>query len=72
LKSRESKNGKRKSVIEVLSDCRFLILFATDICTADAKLPLAEFLKGLAEEGKSSQEVFDKVARENAIRLLGL
>ena len=48
------------------------ILFATDICTADANLPLAGFLKGLLEEGKISQEIFDKVARENAIRLLGL
>lgn len=48
------------------------ILYATDICTADADLPLAGFLKGLLEEGKISQEIFAKVARENAVRLLGL
>ena len=48
------------------------LMFATDICRAGADLPLAGFLKGLLEEGKIRQEVFDKVARENAIRLLGL
>lgn len=48
------------------------ILFGTDICRAGAELPLAGFLQHLLKEEKISQQVFDKVAKDNAIRLLNL
>ena len=48
------------------------LLFGTDICAADHPLPQAEFLLGLRESGKISDGVFRKIARENAIRVLGL
>jgi hypothetical protein len=35
-------------------------------------VPLPEFLLKLREEGKISDIVFNKIARNNAIRLLGL
>ena len=48
------------------------LLFGTDICAPDAPTPLVDFLTGLRDSGKITQTVFDKVARENAIRLLDL
>ncbi len=48
------------------------LLFGTDICAADQPVPQAEFLLGLRESGKISDGVFRKIARENAIRVLGL
>ena len=48
------------------------MLFATDICRADQDLPLAGFLRRLRDEGSLSQQAFDKIARGNAVRLLGL
>jgi len=48
------------------------LLFATDLCAPDGPLPLADFLIGLKDAGKISEEVFSKVAKRNAIQLLGL
>jgi len=48
------------------------LYFGTDICAPDTNTPLADYLPRLLNEGKISQECFNKVARENAIRLLGL
>jgi len=48
------------------------LYFGTDICSADADLPLAAFLLDLLERGRLSQSAFDKIARGNALRLLGL
>jgi len=50
-------------------------MFGIDICSAPGEphhTALMEFLKKLLAEGKISQSVFNKVARENAIRLLNL
>lgn len=46
--------------------------FGTDICTADAQLPLAEFLLELREKAQLSPEAFDKIARDNSHNLPGL
>ena len=45
-----------------------------DICLepTDANARLAVFLRQLLDEGKISETVFRKVARENAVRILGL
>lgn len=55
-----------------LTEFQDRLFFGTDLCRADQDLPLAAFLKRLLAEGKISQSVFAKVARENAIKLLGL
>jgi predicted TIM-barrel fold metal-dependent hydrolase len=55
-----------------LTEFQDRLLFGTDICTANQKLPLAEFLIRQRDEGKISNAVFEKVARQNAIRLLNL
>jgi hypothetical protein len=34
--------------------------------------PLADFLLNLRQKGDIAEEVFQKIARENAIRVLGL
>jgi hypothetical protein len=48
------------------------LYFGTDICTADADLPLADFLSGLRDTGRLSAQAFARIARTNALELLGL
>lgn len=48
------------------------LLFGTDICAPDTETPLVDFLLGMRGRGEISEEVFRKVARENAEKLLGL
>jgi len=55
-----------------LTEFQDRMLFGTDLCSADGDLPLAGFLKGLLDQGKIGQEAFDKIAKDNAIRLLEL
>lgn len=57
---------------QFLNEFQDRLLYGTDICRADQQLPLAEFLLNLKAEGKISEEVFNKVARENAVKLLEL
>jgi len=48
------------------------LLFGTDICGPDSPTPLVDLLVELKDARKISEEVFDKIARGNAIRLLDL
>ncbi len=48
------------------------LLFETDICAPDTETPLAEFLLDLRSSGSIGEETFEKVARENALRVLGM
>ena len=48
------------------------LCFGTDICYADQKLPLADFLRRLNREGRISDDVLDKVSNRNIRRLLRL
>ena len=48
------------------------LLFGTDICAPDTPTPLVDLLLRLRDTGRISETVFEKVARENAIKLLGL
>ncbi|HRU04260.1 MAG TPA: amidohydrolase family protein [Candidatus Brocadiia bacterium] len=48
------------------------LLFGTDICAPDTPTPLVDLLLKLRASGRISETVFPKVARENAVRLLGL
>ena len=48
------------------------ILFGTDICFADQRMPQLSWLRGLEAEGRLTAENFAKIAGGNAVRLLGL
>ena len=48
------------------------LLFGTDICFADMPFPMADLLCEWRDAKKISETVFNKVARENAVRLLSL
>ncbi len=62
----------REYAVKFLNEFQDRLLFGTDICRADQNLPLAGFLKALRDEGKITQTVFDKIARQNALKLLNL
>lgn len=55
-----------------LTEFQDRILFGTDICHPEQPVPLVDLLIRWRDEGRISEEVFEKVARLNAIRLLGL
>ncbi|NLO74449.1 MAG: amidohydrolase family protein, partial [candidate division WS1 bacterium] len=56
--------------VQFLNEFQDRLLFGTDICAPDTPTPLVDFLLELRNSGKISEAVFQKVARENAIRLL--
>ncbi len=55
-----------------LTEFQDKLCFGTDMCSANAAVPLPEFLIGLKNSGKITEEVFNKIARENALKLLNL
>jgi len=48
------------------------LYFGTDICAPGTPTPLVDFLLMMRDENRISEQVFQKVARENAAKLLGL
>jgi len=58
--------------VRFLDEFHDRLLFGTDICAPDTPTPLVDLLLRLRDSGGISETVFNKVARENAIRLLGL
>lgn len=48
------------------------LFFGTDICYPDMPVPLIDLLLNWRDTGKISEKTFNKIARENAIKLLGL
>ena len=56
--------------VKFLTEFQDRLCFGTDICFAKQDLPLAEFLIGLKKSGAITEEVFEKIARGNAKRLL--
>ena len=64
----------REYAVKFLDEFQDRLFFGTDICqpTMPTLRPLAAFLRDLLAKGEISQTVFDKVARTNAIRVLGL
>lgn len=65
-------NRDRDYAVSFLNEFQDRLLFGTDICTPDGKAPLARFLLDLRRDKKINEEVFQKIARENAIKLLNL
>ena len=64
----------RKFGIQFMTEFQDRLMFGTDICqpTMPTLRPLANYLKELRASGEISETVFQKIARENAIRLLKL
>ena len=60
--------------VEFLNEFQDRLCFGMDICLApvESNAKLAYFLFELRDNGKISETVFNKVARENALRILGL
>jgi len=58
--------------ISFLNEFQDRLFFGTDICAPDTPTPLVDFLIKLKKENKISEVVFNKVARENAIKLLNI
>ena len=65
--SRDPEYGPR-----FLDEFQDRLLFGTDICFFDMPFPMVDLLLEWRDTKKISQEIFDKVARENAVKLLGL
>lgn len=57
---------------QFLTEFQDRLLFGTDLCAFDTPLPMVDLLNNWRDAGKISPTVFEKVARGNAIKLLGL
>jgi predicted TIM-barrel fold metal-dependent hydrolase len=55
-----------------LTEFQDRVLYGTDLCYPDMDLPMIDLLLDWRDTGKITEEVFNKVARENAIRLFEL
>ena len=55
-----------------LTEFQDRLLFGTDICFFEMPFPLVDLLLEWRDKKRISAEVFNKVARENAVELLGL
>jgi len=55
-----------------LTEFQDRLLFGTDICSFEMPFPMVDLLLEWRDTKKISEEVFNKVARENAVKLLGL
>jgi predicted TIM-barrel fold metal-dependent hydrolase len=62
----------RKYGIQFLNEFQDRLFFGTDICAPTTPTPLVDYLLELKNSGEISETVFNKIARENAIRVLGL
>jgi len=62
----------REYGIGFLNEFQDRLLFGTDICAPGTPTPLVDYLLELRSGGLISETVFNKIARENAVRLLGL
>lgn len=58
--------------VRFLDEFQDRLFFGTDICAPDTPTPLVDLLKNLRATGRITETVFQKVARDNAIRVLGL
>ena len=58
--------------VKFINEFKDRLLFGTDLCRPDQKVPLVQFLINLVEKGKISETTFNKIARENAKKLLNL
>ena len=57
---------------QFLTEFQDRLLFGTDICFFEHEIVHGKLLRDWCEQGRISDTVFNKLARENAIKLLGL
>ncbi len=57
---------------QFLTEFQDKLLFGTDICYATQLAPIVDFLIDMRDSGRISGEAFEKIARGNAVGLLGL
>jgi predicted TIM-barrel fold metal-dependent hydrolase len=57
---------------QFLTEFQDRMLYGTDLCYPDMDLPMIDLLLDWRDTGKISEEVFSKVARENAVKLFEL
>ncbi len=62
----------REYAIKFLNEFQDRLFFGLDICNPEGGTPLVDFLVGLRKGGQITDEVFRKIARTNAINLLGI
>ena len=64
----------RAYAAKFLTEFQDRLLYGTDICTPEMPIlrPLADLLTDMRDKGEITQEIFEKVARKNAERLLKL
>jgi len=55
-----------------LTEFQDRLLFGTDICFPTMRIDIVDLLLDWRHTGKITEEVFNKVARENAVRMFGL
>lgn len=58
--------------VRFLNEFQDRLFFGTDICAPDTPVPLVEYLIQLKGSGRITEPVFNKIARENAVKLLNL
>lgn len=62
----------KDNAVKFLTEFQDRLMYATDICNPNSVCKMDELLLEFRAEGAISEEIFQKVARKNAIRLLGL
>ncbi|MDD5598002.1 MAG: amidohydrolase family protein [Victivallaceae bacterium] len=62
----------RAYAVKFMNEFQDRLMFGTDICAPDTPTPLVDFMLDLRDSGDISKTVFNKIARENAVRLLEL
>jgi predicted TIM-barrel fold metal-dependent hydrolase len=55
-----------------LAEFQDRLLFGTDICGFDTRFPMVDLLLKWKDEGKISETIFNKIARDNAVKLFKL
>ncbi len=58
--------------VKFINEFQDKLCYGTDICSCGQDVKIGDFLMDLRDSGKISEDTFRKIARENAIRLLGL
>ena len=58
--------------VSFLNEFQDRLFFGTDICAPDTPTPLVDLLLSLKEDGRIGEDVFEKIARGNAVRVLDL
>jgi len=58
--------------VRFLEEFQDRLLFGLDICAPDTPTPIVDFLVDLKETGKMGKRVFEKISKNNAVKLLGL